>query len=55
MARQRAGRSDDGDMAVSSSIGSNIFDLTMGLPLPWVVSNVIVEPIKVPKIDIFRK
>jgi len=35
-----------GDMAVSSSIGSNIFDLTMGLPLPWVVSNVIVEPIK---------
>jgi len=24
-----------GDMAVSSSIGSNIFDITLGLPLPW--------------------
>ena len=24
-----------GDMAVSSSIGSNIFDITFGLPLPW--------------------
>ena len=26
-----------GDMAVSSSIGSNIFDITFGLPLPWLV------------------
>jgi len=25
----------EGDMAVSSSIGSNIFDVTMGLPIPW--------------------
>nr|XP_033775752.1 sodium/potassium/calcium exchanger 1 [Geotrypetes seraphini] len=24
-----------GDMAVSSSVGSNIFDITMGLPFPW--------------------
>merc|ERR1719163_2745441 len=24
-----------GDMAVSSSIGSNIFDVTVGLPIPW--------------------
>ncbi|XP_029462876.1 sodium/potassium/calcium exchanger 2-like [Rhinatrema bivittatum] len=24
-----------GDMAVSSSVGSNIFDITVGLPLPW--------------------
>lgn len=24
-----------GDMAVSSSIGSNIFDVTVGLPFPW--------------------
>ncbi|KAJ1462671.1 Sodium/calcium exchanger protein-domain-containing protein [Pelagophyceae sp. CCMP2097] len=24
-----------GDMAVSSSIGSNIFDVSVGLPLPW--------------------
>jgi len=30
----RAGR---GDMAVSSSIGSNIFDIIVGLPLPWLV------------------
>ena len=27
----------EGDMAVSSSIGSNIFDVTVGLPLPWLV------------------
>ena len=26
-----------GDMAVSSSIGSNIFDITFGLPLPWLL------------------
>ncbi|XP_023672305.1 sodium/potassium/calcium exchanger 1 isoform X2 [Paramormyrops kingsleyae] len=26
-----------GDMAVSSSVGSNIFDITMGLPLPWLM------------------
>lgn len=25
------------DAAVSSSIGSNIFDVTMGLPLPWFI------------------
>jgi sodium/potassium/calcium exchanger 1 len=25
----------EGDMAVSSSLGSNIFDVTIGLPLPW--------------------
>ncbi|NWT68542.1 NCKX1 protein, partial [Prunella himalayana] len=24
-----------GDMAVSSSVGSNIFDITVGLPVPW--------------------
>eukprot|EP01065_Artemidia_motanka_P005553 TRINITY_DN12687_c0_g1_i1.p1 TRINITY_DN12687_c0_g1~~TRINITY_DN12687_c0_g1_i1.p1 ORF type:complete len:589 (+),score=163.00 TRINITY_DN12687_c0_g1_i1:63-1829(+) len=28
-------RGGSGDMAVSSSIGSNIFDATFGLPLPW--------------------
>ncbi|KAL9986257.1 hypothetical protein ACROYT_G000369 [Oculina patagonica] len=28
-----------GDMAVSSSIGSNMFDVTMGLPLPWLISS----------------
>ncbi|XP_039401426.1 sodium/potassium/calcium exchanger 2 isoform X4 [Mauremys reevesii] len=26
-----------GDMAVSSSVGSNIFDITVGLPLPWLM------------------
>lgn len=26
-----------GDMAVSSSIGSNIFDITFGLPFPWII------------------
>merc|ERR1712217_428418 len=26
-----------GDMAVSSSIGSNIFDVTVGLPVPWMI------------------
>ncbi|XP_028966305.1 sodium/potassium/calcium exchanger Nckx30C [Galendromus occidentalis] len=27
-----------GDMAVSSSVGSNIFDVAVGLPLPWFLS-----------------
>jgi Ca2+/Na+ antiporter len=30
-------RDGKGDMAVSSSIGSNIFDVLVGLPLPWFV------------------
>ena len=30
-------RMGEGDMAVSSSIGSNIFDITVGLPIPWVI------------------
>jgi len=30
-------RNGQGDMAVSSSIGSNIFDVTVGLPLPWLL------------------
>lgn len=34
----KAGR---GDMAVSSSIGSNIFDVTVGLPVPWILFNLI--------------
>jgi sodium/potassium/calcium exchanger 2 len=29
-----------GDMAVSSSIGSNIFDILVGLPLPWLLYSV---------------
>lgn len=34
-------RQGHGDMAVSSSIGSNIFDITVGLPVPWMLSNII--------------
>jgi Ca2+/Na+ antiporter len=34
MAVARAGQ---GDMAVSSSIGSNIFDILVGLPFPWMI------------------
>lgn len=30
-------REGHGDMAVSSSIGSNIFDVTVGLPVPWMI------------------
>ena len=30
-----------GDMAVSSSIGSNIFDVLVGLPLPWLAYTII--------------
>ncbi|KAM6301833.1 sodium/potassium/calcium exchanger 1 [Podargus strigoides] len=29
-----------GDMAVSSSVGSNIFDITVGLPVPWLLFSV---------------
>ncbi|CAK0803567.1 unnamed protein product, partial [Prorocentrum cordatum] len=36
---RRRCRQGEGDMAVSSSIGSNIFDVTVGLPLPWVCYN----------------
>lgn len=30
-------RMGEGDMALSSSIGSNIFDILVGLPLPWII------------------
>jgi len=37
-----------GDMAVSSSVGSNIFDVTVGLPVPWFLYTVVNgHPIKV--------
>ncbi|XP_041984339.1 sodium/potassium/calcium exchanger Nckx30C isoform X1 [Aricia agestis] len=37
-----------GDMAVSSSVGSNIFDVTVGLPLPWLLYGIIYgEPVQV--------
>ena len=31
-----------GDMAVSSSIGSNIFDVAFGLPLPWLCYSLVI-------------
>jgi Ca2+/Na+ antiporter len=34
-------KNGEGDMAVSSSIGSNIFDVTVGLPLPWLLFSII--------------
>jgi len=34
-------RRGQGDMAVSSSIGSNIFDVLIGLPLPWLIFAII--------------
>jgi len=34
-------RMGEGDMAVSSSIGSNIFDILIGLPLPWIAFSAI--------------
>jgi len=33
-------RQGEGDMAVSSSIGSNIFDITVGLPIPWMLFSI---------------
>ncbi|RWS17735.1 sodium/potassium/calcium exchanger 2-like isoform X1 [Dinothrombium tinctorium] len=36
-----------GDMAVSSSVGSNIFDVTVGLPFPWLLYTIISEPVEV--------
>jgi len=30
-----------GDMAVSSSLGSNIFDVLIGLPIPWIFYNLV--------------
>jgi len=38
-------RAGEGDMAVSSSIGSNIFDILVGLPIPWMIKIVIVDNI----------
>merc|ERR1719223_2453198 len=40
MAVAKAG---EGDMAVSSSIGSNIFDILVGLPIPWIIKIGIIE------------
>merc|ERR1719191_2458312 len=37
-------RRGHGDMAVSSSIGSNIFDVLIGLPVPWFIYTAIMRP-----------
>ena len=37
-------RRGHGDMAVSSSIGSNIFDVLIGLPVPWFIYTAILYP-----------
>lgn len=37
-------RNGFGDMAVSSSIGSNIFDINVGLPFPWLLKTALVSP-----------
>lgn len=34
-------------MAVSSSVGSNIFDITVGLPLPWLCHTIFIGPVTV--------
>lgn len=38
-------RRGHGDMAVSSSIGSNIFDILVGLPIPWFIYGAIFQPL----------
>ncbi|XP_035516365.1 sodium/potassium/calcium exchanger 2 isoform X4 [Morone saxatilis] len=44
-----------GDMAVSSSVGSNIFDITVGLPFPWLIYNIIndFKPVQVSSNGLF--
>jgi K+-dependent Na+/Ca+ exchanger-like protein len=40
-----AARKGEGDMAVSNALGSNIFDILMGLGLPWLISLMIGRPV----------
>jgi len=42
-------RQGHGDMAISSSIGSNIFDVTIGLPIPWLLYSALNDgsPVKI--------
>ncbi|KAG7254019.1 hypothetical protein CRUP_013500 [Coryphaenoides rupestris] len=44
-----------GDMAVSSSVGSNIFDITVGLPFPWLIYHLLndLRPIQVSSNGLF--
>merc|ERR1719345_691141 len=40
-----AARKGEADMAVSNALGSNVFDMLIGLPLPWLVALMIGQPI----------
>ncbi|TMS23498.1 Sodium/potassium/calcium exchanger 2 [Larimichthys crocea] len=44
-----------GDMAVSSSVGSNIFDITVGLPFPWLIYHILndFKPVEVSSNGLF--
>ncbi|KAL7856293.1 hypothetical protein AOLI_G00198970 [Acnodon oligacanthus] len=44
-----------GDMAVSSSVGSNIFDITVGLPFPWLLYSIVnnLKPVTVSSNGLF--
>ena len=46
-------RKGHGDMAVSSSIGSNIFDVAFGLPVPWFIYAAMYEPVGVGSDSLF--
>ena len=34
----------EGDMAVSNAVGSNVFDICLGLGLPWFIETAMVHP-----------
>lgn len=38
-----SGAAGMGDMAVSNSIGSNIFDILLGLGFPWALRTLVVD------------
>ncbi|XP_022255030.1 sodium/potassium/calcium exchanger 4-like, partial [Limulus polyphemus] len=40
-----------GDMAVSNSMGSNVFDILIGLAIPWFIQTAMVKPGSLAKID----
>ena len=43
MASVMVARQGQGDMAVSNTIGSNVFDICIGLALPWFVQTAFVN------------
>jgi len=44
-ASMAAARKGEGDMAVSNALGSNIFDILLGLGFPWLLANLMGKPI----------